>query len=149
MHTRIIRTIGVPESRIAQKMELIEAELPERLSVAYLPSYEGTKIELRMKGNDGEKAEPEIEAAQKKIAELFSRYVYSLDDKSPSQLLKEHIFEHGLTMATAESCTGGAIAALMVQHSGISAYFKGWGGGLYGRSERKCARCQEGDNRYV
>ncbi len=125
MHTRIIRTIGVPESRIAQKMEAIEDQFTEALSVAYLPSYEGTKIELRMKSNDAAQAEKEIEAAQKKIAALFSKYVYSLDDKSPSQLLKEYMFAHQLTMATAESCTGGAIAALMVEHSGISAYFKG------------------------
>lgn len=125
MHTRIIRTVGVPESRIAEKMESIEEDLPAGLDVAYLPSYEGTKIELRMKGNGGESIEREIEEAMGKIAKLFAKYVYSLEDKSPSQLLKEYMIEHNVTMATAESCTGGAIAALMVQHSGISAYLKG------------------------
>ncbi len=125
MYTRIIRTIGVPESQIAQKMEGIEDQLPEQLSVAYLPSYEGTKIELRMKSNDAEQGNREIGAAQKRIANMFAEYVYSLEDKTPSQLLKEYMIAHQVTMATGESCTGGAIAALMVEHSGISAYFKG------------------------
>ena len=125
MHTRIIRTVGIPESRIADKMEGIEQRMPVGLQIAYLPSYEGTKIELRMKGNDASAIIEEIEAAQRIIARTFAKYVYSLEDKSPSTLLKEYMFKEGKTMATAESCTGGAIAALMVQHSGISSYFKG------------------------
>lgn len=123
MHSRIIRTAGVPESRIAERMEEIENELPADLQVAYLPGYDGTKIELRLKGDQSRI--PAIEAAQQRIANRFSKYAYALVDKTPDTLLAEWILESGHSMVTAESCTGGAIAAKMVEHSGISGVFKG------------------------
>ena len=125
MHTRMIRTAGVPESRIAERMEDLETELPEGLQVAYLPAFDGTKIELRLKSTDNDTANALLNAAQARIAERFSKYTYSLVDKNPDQLLAEYLLENGVTMATAESCTGGAIAAKMVTHSGISSVFKG------------------------
>lgn len=125
MHTRILRMVGIPESRIAEKMEPLEPDFPPALEVAYLPSYEGTKVELRMKGNDALTVENEIEAAKLKIAAVFEKYIYSLEDKRPVELVRDYMFETGKTMATAESCTGGAIAAAMVQQSGISSVFKG------------------------
>ncbi|MEM7038996.1 MAG: nicotinamide-nucleotide amidohydrolase family protein [Bacteroidota bacterium] len=125
--TRIVRTAGVPESRIAERMEDLEAEMPEGLSVAYLPSFDGTKIELRMEGEESDRGEMErqIEIKQKRIANLFSKYTYSLEDQTPDQVLAELILRENLTMGTAESCTGGGIAAKMVQNSGISKALKG------------------------
>ncbi|MCL4113171.1 UNVERIFIED_CONTAM: hypothetical protein GTU68_051188 [Idotea baltica] len=125
MHTRILRMVGISEARIAEKMEPLEADFPLALEVAYLPSYEGTKVELRMKGNDALMVEREIDAAKLKIAAVFEKYIYSLEDKRPVELVRDYLFETGQTMATAESCTGGAIAAAMVQQSGISSVFKG------------------------
>jgi nicotinamide-nucleotide amidase len=125
--TRIVRTGGVPESRIAERMEEIEQEIDPRVGIAYLPSFDGTKIELRITGKpeEGEELEAVLAAAQKKVADLFYKYVYSLEDKSPDRVLADYLLQHNITMSTAESCTGGAIAAAMVQHSGISAVFKG------------------------
>lgn len=125
MHIRMIRTAGIPESRISERMEDIESELPEGLQIAYLPAYDGTKIELRLKNAELEDPERTIEELQEKVVRLFSRYTYALEDKSPDILLGELMKERGITMATAESCTGGAIAAKMVLQSGISAVFKG------------------------
>jgi len=125
MHTRILRMVGIPESGLAEKMEPLEPDFPAGLEVAYLPSYEGIKVELRMKGNNREEVEAAIESTMMKIVARFKKYIYSVEDKRPVELLKEYMFETGETMATAESCTGGGIAAIMVQQSGISAVFKG------------------------
>lgn len=125
--TRIVRTGGVPESRIAARMEEIEPKIDPRVSIAYLPSFDGTKIELRASGEPAEAAE--LDAAllqgQDLVAELFAKYVYSREDKTPDRVLAEYLLARGITMGTAESCTGGAIAAAMVQHSGVSAVLKG------------------------
>lgn len=125
MLTRMVRTAGIPESRIAERMEEIEADLPEGLQVAYLPGYDGTKIELRLKADRQAAPEKAIAEGQRRIADLFSKYTYALVDKNPDTLLAELLLARQITMATAESCTGGAIAAKMVEHSGMSAVFKG------------------------
>ena len=45
--------------------------------------------------------------------------------KSPLELLHKRLCESGLTISTAESCTGGMLAMLMTEKSGSSQYFKG------------------------
>jgi nicotinamide-nucleotide amidase len=126
-YSKVIRTAGIPESRMAEKMEAIEGELDSRIDIAYLPSYDGTKIELKLQGNPADAPEllAVLETAQAKVSALFSRYVYSLEDKQPDQLLAEWLIANNRTFGTAESCTGGEIAAKIVKHSGVSSVFKG------------------------
>jgi nicotinamide-nucleotide amidase len=126
-HSKVVRTAGIPESRMAEKMEAIEDELDPNIAIAYLPSFDGTKIELKLQGNseDGAVMEAILSEAQAKVANLFANYVYSLEDKQPDQLLAEWLIANKRTFGTAESCTGGEIAAKLVKHSGISAVYKG------------------------
>lgn len=125
--SRVVRTAGIPESRIAAKMEDIEGELDSRIAIAYLPGYEGTKIELKLYGQPEQAAGLKrlLAQAQARVAALFQPYVYSLEDKAPDALLAEWLMDTGSTFATAESCTGGEIAAKLVKYSGISAVLKG------------------------
>ncbi len=126
-YSKVVRTAGIPESRMAEKMEAIEDELDPNIAIAYLPSFDGTKIELKLQGNaeDGAVMEAILTEAQAKVANLFANYVYSLEDKQPDQLLAEWLIANNQTFGTAESCTGGEIAAKLVKHSGISAVYKG------------------------
>ncbi len=126
-HTRVVRTAGIAESSIAERMESIEQDLDPRIAIAYLPSYDGTKIELKVAGTPAEASQLEavLNEAQQKVANLLEKYVYALQDKSPDKLLADWLMSNGKTFATAESCTGGEIAAKLVKHSGISAVLKG------------------------
>jgi nicotinamide-nucleotide amidase len=125
--TYVVRTAGIPESRMAEKMETLEPELDPRITIAYLPNFEGTKIELKLSAQPDEEAAAHdaLKRAQEKVAELFQPYVYSLEDKGPDRLLAEWLMKSGATFATAESCTGGGIVAKLVQHSGISSVLRG------------------------
>lgn len=125
--SRVVRTAGIPESRIAEKMEGIEPDLDQRIGIAYLPSSDGTKIELKIGGSPEERAgmEAALNAAQGMVADLFREYVYSLEDKTPDRLLAEWLMREKKTFGTAESCTGGEIAAKLVKHSGVSSVLKG------------------------
>lgn len=124
---RIVRTAGVPESRIAEKMTTIEADIAPGIDIAYLPGYDGTKIELQMRGPHEQLTEMEakITEGQRMVADLFHKYTYALEDLLPHQLLARHLLAEQISFATAESCTGGGIAAALVQNSGISAVLKG------------------------
>lgn len=124
---KVVRTFGLPESRIAELMEPLVPQLDPQLEVAYLPSFDGTKIELKMRGAIAHA--PQLEAAaihaQAEVAKLVSKYVYTLEDKAPVKLLAEKLLKGNIQICTAESCTGGAIAALLVEQSGISAVMRG------------------------
>ncbi len=126
-HLRVVRTAGLAESTIAERMETIEQDLDPRIAIAYLPSFDGTKIELKVAGKPEETGELQavLDDAQQKVAQLLEQYVYSLQDKSPDKLLADWLIQNNKTFATAESCTGGEIAAKLVKHSGISAVLKG------------------------
>jgi nicotinamide-nucleotide amidase len=112
-HLRVVRTAG--------------QDLDPRIAIAYLPSFDGTKIELKVAGKPEETGELQavLDHAQQKVAQLLKTYVYSLQDKSPDKLLADWLIQNNKTFATAESCTGGEIAAKLVKHSGISAVLKG------------------------
>lgn len=125
--TRVLRTIGIPESRIAEIMEQHAEDFDPRVSIAYLPSFDGTKIELKLAGDPAEAhaLEAVVSDLQGRIHGWMEKYVYSLEDKSPVQLLVAHLKEQHLSFATAESCTGGAIAAHLVEQRGVSSVMKG------------------------
>lgn len=125
--TRIVRTFGYAESSIAEVMEAHASEFDPRAEVAYLPAFDGVKIEIKMSGAVTETAELEAAAEnmQARVAELMGKYLYATVDAGPAELLGDYLLATGMTFATAESCTGGAIAAKLVERSGISAVMRG------------------------
>jgi nicotinamide-nucleotide amidase len=125
--TRIVRTFGFAESAIAELMEAHAAEMDPRAEVAYLPAFDGVKIEIKMAGRPEDSAALEDAAAQMqaRVAALMGKYLYATVDAGPAELLGDYLLATGLTFATAESCTGGAIAARLVERSGISSVLRG------------------------
>lgn len=125
--TSVVRTHGIPESRIADRMEKIVADFDVRIMVAYLPSFDGTKIELKIQGppSQADELDATVKNAQKAVAKELRDYVYSLEDLPPVEILCRHLLNQNMGLATAESCTGGAISAKIVEQSGVSAVFMG------------------------
>jgi nicotinamide-nucleotide amidase len=59
--------------------------------------------------------------------ERFSRWIFSETEKDPAALLAHELIEAGVSVALAESCTGGRLAASLCAHAGVSAVFeRGW-----------------------
>lgn len=122
---RTIQTAGEGESRIAARIETIEASLPTHIKLAYLPNLGRVRLRLSGTGSDQQALEEEIdqyvEAVKKEIPELIFGYEEDTLEIVIGRLLKER----GLTIATAESCTGGYLAHRITSISGSSAYFMG------------------------
>lgn len=126
---RTILLSGVPESKLAILIEDWEAALPASIRLAYLPK--DGMIRLRL-SSYGEASEEDIQAQIDTLLPLIGDKVLSVSDPSDSsdmsdlsvlagQLLKQS----GATIATAESCTGGRLAAALNAQSGASAYYMG------------------------
>ena len=122
---KTIMTHGVPESYLAEMIGDWEDGLPDCMKLAYLPRPGIVRLRLTATGLCTEKADQllaeKIEALQKIIPE----HIFGFDDILLEEAIGELLRSKGLTLATAESCTGGNIARLITSVPGSSAYFKG------------------------
>jgi len=113
---------GYTESGLATYIADFEDNLPEYFGLAYLPSPGIMKLRLFVKGEHRRK---ELESQSAKLRGLLGDAIISEKDIPIEQILGERLFEKGLSLSTAESCTGGNIARLITSIAGSSHYFKG------------------------
>lgn len=125
IHHKIVKTIGVPESTLAEQIEDWEANLPTHQKLAYLPTFGQVKLRLTSTGTDLETLKQETEHQVEQLLQLISQYVFGFDKDELEQVLGDRLRDRGATIATAESCTGGQIAAAFTSIPGSSDYFKG------------------------
>ena len=119
---RTILLSGIPESQLAIRIEDWENALPQTMHLAYLPK-DGT-IRLRL-STYGETTAEEMDAQISALLPLIADYVIALEDKPLETILGELLKQRNATIATAESCTGGRLAAALNAQAGSSAYFMG------------------------
>lgn len=120
-----IMTAGIGESYISEKIADLEDGLPAGIKLAYLPHLGGVRLRLTGYGIDKNLLVEQIQAITDKIVERISIHVYGFDEISLEQTLGNILKQHGKTIATAESCTGGSVAAAITAVAGCSAYYEG------------------------
>ena len=119
---RTILVHGIPESKLAILIEDWENALPTSIHLAYLPK-DGI-IRLRL-SSYGEATEAEIQSHIDTLLPLIKDYLLAEEDISLEALAGRLLSQQGMTIATAESCTGGRLAAALNAQSGASAYYMG------------------------
>ena len=119
---RTILLAGIPESTLAIRIEQWEDALPPSMHLAYLPK-DGT-IRLRL-SSYGEATAEEIDAQIAALLPLISDYIIALEDKPLEAILGELLKQKKRTIATAESCTGGRLAAALNAQPGSSVFYLG------------------------
>ena len=119
---RTILLHGIPESKLAILIEDWENALPLSMHLAYLPK-DGL-IRLRL-STYADTSESEIEAQIQKLLPLIKEYLLAVEDISLEALAGRLLAQHHATIATAESCTGGRLAAAINAQSGSSVYYMG------------------------
>lgn len=113
---------GIIESALADRLEAFEDELPDGFKLAYLPSAK--KILLRLEGAPGCPADV-FDRQCSLLTDALGPYLSAIGDVPVAALVLGKLRENGLTLATAESCTGGNIAHLLTLVPGSSDVFKG------------------------
>jgi nicotinamide-nucleotide amidase len=123
---KTIMTYGMGESSLALRIEDFENNLPSFIKLAYLPNYGKVRLRLSAKGENKKLLQDTL---QEKIAELYQlipEIITGIDDGGKiEKILGELLSQKKKTICTAESLTGGKIAATFVSVSGSSAYYKG------------------------
>ena len=113
---------GIPESKLAILIEDWENALPPSMHLAYLPK-DGI-IRLRL-SSYGEATNEEIDHQLSALQPLISDYIIATEDMPLEVLLGNLLKQRGMTISTAESCTGGRLAAVLNAQSGSSAFYMG------------------------
>ncbi|WP_396210057.1 CinA family nicotinamide mononucleotide deamidase-related protein [Flavobacterium sp.] len=121
-----IMTYGRGESLIAEQIEAWEDNLPECIKLAYLPSPGKVRLRLTARGTNKEKLEDEMAKQVQQLDLILNDIIVGYnEDEAIEVVLGRLLKENKFTLATAESCTGGKIAATITAVPGASNYFKG------------------------
>lgn len=120
---KVVTVYEITESELAERLAQFEEKLPENTGLAYLPSPEYVRLRLTAKG-------PE---AAEGLKDVFNALMGELDGltfevdrgETPNEEMARRFRAAGVTIACAESCTGGNIAHIITSVAGSSAYFLG------------------------
>lgn len=119
---KTLQVTGIAESSLAILLEEFENAMPAALHLAYLPK-DGV-IRLRL-SSYGELTEADMQQWFDRLRQLVSDYLIADIDEPMEVLLGRLLTERHQTIATAESCTGGRLAALLNKHPGSSVFYMG------------------------
>ena len=123
---KTILTYGQGESMVAERIEDWENSLPDFIKLAYLPAPGRVRLRLTARGKDKEVLEKTIDSYVASLSTIINDIIVGFEeDETIEVLLGKKLKEQQKTIAPAESCTGGQIAASLSSVAGASAYFKG------------------------
>lgn len=125
---KTILTANIGESFLAKEIEEIEDQLPKHIKLAYLPKLGQVRLRLSASGANEMALSTEVESYAKQIMEKIPKFVVVDEDIPFEKAVLNMMKSRGLTLSTAESCTGGYIAHLITQHPGCSSVY--WGGAV-------------------
>ena len=125
IYHKMIKTIGIAESKLADLIKEWERQLPSTVKLAYLPTYGQVKLRLTSFGQELASLEKEIHNQIDSLLPLIAEYTYGYDDDEIETVIGKTLIDANLTIGTAESCTGGKLASLITEVPGSSAYFMG------------------------
>jgi len=129
--SRVLRTWGTSESALADALaERFAALDGQRVTIAFLASgIEGIKVRLTARGQDAAHAAELVAQEESRvralIADRLGDIVFGVDGQTMEDVVAGLLSARGLTMAVAESVTGGLIASRLVNVSGASGWFRG------------------------
>ena len=116
---KTIKTIGKGESAIAQEIEHLIDKYKNSVKVAFLPQL--SRVDIRLFSEDKKLLDQFVEDIQNSLVEK----IYGYDEDSLEDAVAKLLINYNMTIATAESCTGGLLAHRLTNVSGSSKYLQG------------------------
>ncbi len=115
-----LQTTGIPESQLFEDVRDILDEYASDFKFAFLPYH--TRVNIRISGIQNDSNINQIkDVFQNRLGDL----IYGQDDETLPEIVGEMLAKAGLTISTAESCTGGLLGKLLTDIPGSSRYYQG------------------------
>ncbi|MGN1238808.1 MAG: CinA family nicotinamide mononucleotide deamidase-related protein [Muribaculaceae bacterium] len=122
---RTFVVIDYMESRLAMTLDEFERQIPDYIHLAYLPKPGVIRLRLTGKHRDAATLCAEMDRLSAMLKEILGSSIVACEDKTLAAIAGDMLRERGLTLATAESCTGGNVAHAITAIAGSSNYFSG------------------------
>ena len=122
---RTLLTIGAGESFLAEMIKSFEEDLPEDISLAYLPNFGQVRLRLSTSGANRKLIDQQLDFLFSKLQSVVKDYLVAASDESMHEVVGRILAQRKKTLATAESCTGGYIAHLLTSKAGASSFYEG------------------------
>ena len=119
VRSRTLRTTGVGESFLADRIESIEGGVGE-VDLSYLPNAEGTDLRLTVRGARPDDADRRLAASAERLRRVVGDAVYGEDGADLAAVVLDLCRERRLTIGVAESCTGGLLGTRLTAVAGSS-----------------------------
>jgi nicotinamide-nucleotide amidase len=120
----VLRTTGIPESALAERLAPVENQLAP-LTLAYLPSLGGVDLRLTAWDLAPEPADQRLRAAADRLRGPIGEHCYGEGETDLAEVLLDACRAKRLTLAVAESCTGGMVGERITAIPGSSDVFRG------------------------
>lgn len=124
IHTRVLHTIGIGESEIDHRIDDLFRS-GENPKIAVLAHGSRADVKITAKSPSPETADAMIAPVQREIEQRLHGFIYGADAETIESAVLRLLQRRNLTLATAESCTGGRIAAALTSIPGASLSFAG------------------------
>jgi nicotinamide-nucleotide amidase len=125
IHHLVIRTIGLGESFLAEKIQAWEKALPAHIKLAYLPSLGEVKLRLTGMSDSLATLQQETTVLAEQLKDRIGQFIYGYGDEPLEIVIGKMLRSRKLTLSMAESCTGGYLSHLITSVPGSSDYFIG------------------------
>ena len=126
IYHKTVMTFGIAESALSEMISEWEDNLPEDMHLAYLPNpLTGVRLRLSIYGGERQAQEERIKERLEALKGILGDAMYSDEDDTLETCIAKLLKGTGKTVSTAESCTGGSIAAMLTSVAGSSEYFLG------------------------
>jgi nicotinamide-nucleotide amidase len=122
LHTPV-KTLGIGESGLAGMIVDVEDRLPEGTTLAYLPHAAGVNLMISTIGHDRASVDRDNFSVVEAIVQKCEKFVYATSEVTLEETIAGMLSSRGVTVAVAESCTGGLLASRLTDVPGSSSYF--------------------------
>lgn len=122
---RTLIVSGITESNLAEKLATFEDALPTGAHLAYLPNPGYIRLRLDVAGTDEKTVKTTADSGADELKVILGNLLIAEADLTAEEILLDALRERGLTVATAESCTGGNIAHRITMIPGASEFYPG------------------------
>ena len=124
IRSRTLRVFGWGESQVER---LLRPQMDRLTNPTLAPYAKQGEVELRItaKAEDGQTAQALIAPVEREVRAALGDLVYGTEGNSLERVVLEGLKDRGLTLGTAESCTGGLLAKRMTDLPGAAAAFRG------------------------
>jgi nicotinamide-nucleotide amidase len=122
---RTLLTTGEGETALAERLGDLSDVLTDGVTLAFLPALGVVRLRLTARGADRAAVQEAVERRAARLRHDLGDLVFGEDDETLEGVVGAILAGRGLTLAVAESCTGGAVAARLTRVPGASRYFVG------------------------